>query len=76
VKTKHGSLPSRLLAEENRGLLLDIVVFFLNLFLLQRLTGYALELFGFANDGDPIAQLVLLLLCIAMWVLPAAGAVL
>ena len=76
MKTKHALLPSRLLAEENRGLLLDIVVFVLNLFLMQRLTGYALELFGYASDGDPIAQLVLLLLCVAMYVLPAAGAVL
>ena len=75
MKTKHGLLQT-VLAEENRGLLLDIVVFVLNLFLMQRLTGYALELFGFANDGDSLAQLVLLLLCIAMWVLPAAGAVL
>jgi hypothetical protein len=56
--------------------LLDIVVFFLNLFLMQWLTGYALELFRFANDGEPLAQFSLLLACIAMWVLPAAGAVL
>ena len=75
MKTKHGFLPT-LFAEENRGLLLDIVVFFLNLFLMQRLTGYALELFGYANDGDQSAQFVLLLLCVAMWTLPAAGAVL
>ncbi|HXQ69785.1 MAG TPA: hypothetical protein VN844_04840, partial [Pyrinomonadaceae bacterium] len=60
MKTKHALLQT-VLAEENRGLLLDIVVFFLNLFLMQRLTAYALELFGFANDGDPVAQFVLLL---------------
>ena len=76
MKTKHALLPSRLLAEENRGLLLDIVVFFLNLFLMQWLTGYALEVFRYANDGDRLAQFVLLLGCIAMWSLPAAGAVL
>jgi hypothetical protein len=75
VKPKHGFLQT-VLAEENRGLLLDIVVFFLNLFLMQRLTGYAIEVFKFANDGDPLAQYSLLLACIAMWVLPAAGAVL
>jgi hypothetical protein len=62
--------------EENRGLLLDIVVFFLNLFLMQWLTGYALEVFRYANDGDQLAQFVLLLGCIAMWGLPPAGAVL
>lgn len=76
MKTNPRRLQTALFAEENRGLLLDIFVFFLNLFLMQWLTGYALELFGFANDGDPVAQLTLLLGCLAMWVLPAAGAVL
>jgi len=76
VKTKHRSLQTALFAEENRGLLLDVVVFFLNLFLMQWLTGYAVELFRLANNDEPLAQLVLLLGCLAMWVLPAAGAVL
>lgn len=75
MKTKHGFLQT-VLAEKNRGLLLDIVVFFLNLFLMQRLTAYALEVFKFANDGDVLAQFFLSLACVAMWVLPAAGAVL
>jgi hypothetical protein len=76
VTTKPRRLKTTLFAEENRGLLLDIVVFLLNLFLMQWLTGYAMELFRFANDGVPLAQFTLLLGCIAMWVLPAAGAVL
>lgn len=75
MKTRHGFLQT-LLAEENRGLLLDIVVFFLNLFLMQQLTAYALEIFQIANDGDALAQFFLSLACVAMWVLPAAGAVL
>lgn len=75
MKTKPRFLHTILL-EENRGLLLDIVVFFLNLFLMQRLTGYALELFRIANDGDQLAQFVLLMGCVGMWILPAAGAVL
>lgn len=75
MKPKHG-FPQKLLAEENRGLLLDIVVFFLNLFLMQWLTGYVLELFSLANEGELLAQLALLTGCVAMWVLPAAGAVL
>lgn len=74
MKTKQGFLPT-LLAEANRGLLLDIVVFFLNLFLMRRLTGYALEVFHLANEGDQLAQFSLSLACVAMWVLPAAGAV-
>ena len=76
MKPEPRPLRARLFAEENRGLLLDIVVFLLNLFLMQWLTGYALELFGLANDGEPLAQFTLLMGCVAMWVLPAAGAVL
>lgn len=66
----------RILAEENRGLLLDIVVFFLNLLLMQWLTRYVVELFRLADAGEPLAQFALSLACEAMWVLPAAGAVL
>jgi len=76
VKTRHGFSYKRLLAKENRGLLLDLVVFVLNLFLMRRLTGYAIDVFRFADAGDQLAQLALLLACVAMWVLPAAGAVL
>lgn len=76
MKTKPGFLHTALFAEENRGLLLDIVVFFLNLFLMHWLTSYALEIFNYANEGDQLAQFVLLLGCVAMWILPAAGAVL
>lgn len=76
MKTKHGFSQTRLLAEENRGLLLDIVVFFLNLFLMHWLTAYVVDLFRLANDDDQLAQFVLSLACVAMWVLPPAGAVL
>ena len=61
---------------QNRGLLLDLVVFVLNLFLMQRLTGYFVDLFRLADAGEPLAKSSLLLACISMWVLPAAGAVL
>jgi hypothetical protein len=64
-----------LLAKHNRGLLLDIVVFILNLFLMRWLTRYVVELFRFADAGEPLARLALLLACLGMWVLPAAGAV-
>ena len=66
----------KILAEENRGVLLDIVVFFLNLLLMQWLTRYVVELFRLADAGEPLAQFSLSLACVAMWVLPAAGAVL
>jgi hypothetical protein len=65
-----------ILAEDNRGLLLDIVVFFLNLLLMQWLTSYAVELFRLADAGEPLAQFALSMACVAMWALPAAGAVL
>ena len=64
-----------LLAKANRGLLLDLVVFVLNLFLMQRLMGYVVELFRHANVGEPLARYSLLLACVAMWILPPAGAV-
>lgn len=76
MKTKHGFSQPKLFAHENRGLLLDIVVFVLNLFLMQRLTRYALEVFSYADEGDPLAQFSLLSACIAMWALPAVGAIL
>jgi hypothetical protein len=76
VKTKRRVSQTRLLAAENRGLLLDLVVFFLNLFLMQRLTSYALELFRYADEGEPLAKFTLLLAVVAMWALPALGAVL
>ena len=76
MKINPGVLKTALLAEENRGLLLDIVVFFLNLFLMHWLTAYAVEFFSFANDGDQFAQFVLLLGCVAMWILPPVGATL
>ena len=68
-------LPFNLLAKNNRGLLLDLVVFVANIFLLHLLAHYASKLFASASADDPGAQVILLLACIAMWVLPAAGAV-
>ncbi|HSE24314.1 MAG TPA: hypothetical protein VLB68_21785 [Pyrinomonadaceae bacterium] len=66
----------KILAEENRGVLLDIVVFVLNLFLMQWLTNYVIKLFRLADRGEPLAQFFLSMACVAMWVLPAAGSVL
>ena len=69
-------MPLKILAEENRGVLLDIVVFFLNLLLMQWLTRYVVELFRLADAGEPLAQFSLSMACVAMWVLPVAGSVL
>lgn len=69
-------MPFNILAEENRGVLLDIVVFLLNLLLMRWLTGYVVALFQLADRGEPLAQFTLSLGCLAMWSLPVAGAVL
>ena len=70
------SLALDVLAKQNRGLLLDIVVFVLNIFLMQRLTRGFIDLISLVSAGQPLAQLALSLVCLAMWVLPAAGSVL
>ena len=67
--------PPNILAKENRGLLLDIVVFVLNIVLMRWLTGYFLQLVHLANGDERLAQFTLVGFCLSMWVLPAAGAV-
>ena len=67
---------SNLFTESNRGLLLDLVVFVANLFLMRTLTGLFLDLFSHLSTGEPFAKLALALMALAMWILPAAGAVL
>ena len=67
--------PPNILAKENRGLLLDIFVFVLNIVLMRWLTGYFLQLVQLANGDERLAQFTLTGLCLSMWILPAAGAV-
>ncbi len=74
-KTRH--LKTRtVLAETNRGVLLDIVVFVTNLGLMGLMTNYFVDVIRRAGEDDPKAQLILLMCALAMFVLPAAGAVL
>ena len=70
------SLFKRLFAKTNRGLLLDIVVFILNIFLMRLLTRQFIDLFSQVSAENPLAKLSLGLIFAAMWILPAAGAVL
>jgi len=63
-------------AKSNRGLLLDIVVFILNIFLMRLLTAQFIDLFKQVSAENPLAKLILGLTFAAMWILPAAGAVL
>ena len=70
------SSPPNIFALHNRGLLLDVVVFVLNIFLMRWLTGYFLDLMQLASAEERLAQFILSSMCLCMWVLPAAGAVL
>ena len=65
-----------LFAKTNRGLLLDVVVFVMNIFLMRLLTRQFIDLFSQVSAENPLAKLELGLTFAAMWVLPAAGAVL
>jgi hypothetical protein len=72
-KAKPGA---NLLAPSNRGLLLDLVVFVLNVFLMRLLSGIFIDLFKAVSAENPLAKFLLSLVCLALWILPAAGAVL
>lgn len=63
-------------AETNRGVLLDVIVFIVNLALMNLLMRYSLDLFRLAGEGDAFAEFALVLCSGGMLVLPAVGAVL
>ena len=65
-----------LFAEQNRGLLLDIFVFLANILIMQLLSGWVVGLFAGVSAENPAAKLLLGLIFLAMWVLPALGSVL
>src|SRR5258706_1630448 len=62
-----------LFARTNRGLLLDIVVFILNIFLMRLLSRQFIDLFNQVSAENPLAELTLGLTFAALWILPAAG---
>ncbi|HEU4765942.1 MAG TPA: hypothetical protein VFS77_01170 [Pyrinomonadaceae bacterium] len=67
---------ANLFSESNRGLLLDLVVFVANLFLMRWLTGLFLDLFSQVSAEEPLAKLALALTGLGMWILPPVAAVL
>lgn len=69
-------MPLNILAKQNRGLLLDVFVFVLNIFLMQRLTRSFIDLFSLVSAEEPLAQVALSLFCVGMYVLPVAGSIL
>lgn len=70
------SLFKNLFTERNRGILLDVVVFLLNLLLMRYLTQGFLEVIQWANAGDFPAQFAIFLTFIAVFILPPAGSIL
>jgi hypothetical protein len=67
---------AKLFAKTNRGLLLDVFVFVVNLFLMHFVTRLFIGVFQEVDAENPLAQLTLGLTFAAMWILPATGAVL
>jgi hypothetical protein len=65
-----------LLLKQNRGLLLDIVVFIANLFLMRMLLRRFLRIAEAAGDGDFLAGVTMFLFVLALFVLPPLGATL
>ena len=64
-----------LFAKTNRGLLLDLFVFVLNVFLMRLLTRQFIDIFSEASTDDPFAKLATGLTLLLMWTLPVAGAI-
>ena len=75
LKVKHIKVKN-IFAETNRGILLDLVVFVLQLVLIRLLTRYFIELIRRASADEALAKLVLGLFFLGMFVLPPAGAIL
>lgn len=63
-------------AKHNRGILLDVLVFVLQLILIRLLTRYFIELIHRASAADTLAKIALGLFFSGTFILPAAGAVL
>jgi hypothetical protein len=65
-----------LLLKQNRGLLLDVVVFTANLFLMRMLLKRFLVIAGAASDGDFLAGVAMFLFVLGLFILPPLGATL
>ena len=80
-QTKHNPATPRrglrdLFSEQNRGLLLDIFVFVANILVLHIVSAAVIELARGVSAEDSAAKFLLSLVFLAMWLLPALGAVL
>jgi len=76
TENKSKSFLTTLFNKSNRGLLLDIVIFVLNILLIRLLTQQFINLFSHVSAEEPIAKFLIGITFLAMWILPAAGAIL
>lgn len=67
---------ANIFARTNRGMLLDAVVFLINLFLMRLLAERFVALVKDASDGDTIAGFAMFLFCLGIFVLAPVGATL
>ena len=65
-----------LFSKNNRGLLLDIVVFIANILVMRFITRLVIDLFNEVSAENRLAKLAVGLIFLSMWVLPVTGAVL
>lgn len=65
-----------LFARRNRGILLDVFVFIINIFLMRSLSSRFISLVQEASDGSGIAEFTLFLFCLGIFLLPPLGATL
>jgi len=70
------NLSNNIFALSNRGMLLDIFVFLLNLFLMRWLSRYFMGIFQQVSDGDRFAEAVMLVFFVGIFLLPSFGAIL
>src|ERR1700755_983344 len=69
--------PRRIFAETYRGILFDILIFLVSIFLMKVLTDNFVELVSAADHGDDdIAQLAIGFFCLGIFLLPPTAAVL
>jgi len=77
MKNKKRKIEVRqIFALTNRGMLLDIFVFLMNLYLMQLLASNFIDLVQKASDGDPLAAFAMFLFCLGIFILPPLGATL
>ncbi len=76
TKSSRRFSPAKLFKLKNRGLLLDIVVFFLNLFLMRELSARFFGLVKSSAAGESSATLIIFLFFLSLLFLAPAGAIL